>query len=56
MKFTFEVYEHRHKTVEIDAENYYKAIEKMDGMLDEIDMSDAEICFDGRDYGEVSAE
>ena len=54
MKFVFEVYEHTHKTVEIEAENYDEADEKMSSMLDEIDMSDAEPCWDAREYEEVT--
>lgn len=56
MKFAFEVYEHTHKTVEIEAENYDEAAEKMCNMFYDVDMSDAELCWDDREYEEVSAE
>ena len=48
MKYSFEVWVEVHKTVEIEAETYDEAYEKMSETVYDVDMSDAEEVDDRR--------
>ena len=48
--YVFEVYEHRHKTVCVQAGSREEAEDKIGKMLDDIDMDDAEPVWDDREW------